>query len=301
MSVRARAGALAGRMAGFPARPAPDGQANPLQAAVHPGRGPAVVLLHGQPGTGSDWQWVVPFLSPDFTVVVPDRPGYGCTGGPATGFAGNAAAVVALLDRLGIERAVLVGHSWAGGVALEAAVAHPARVAGLVLVSSVAPGEGVNWEDRLLAVPVVGEVIAGTAIGGLGLLLGNQQMQDLADRRLGGRARDAIVAVSRLTRSPTRAWRSFVAEQRALLDEFDHLTGRLGSIAAPTVILHGDSDHIVAPAVADRLQAAIPGSSRHVLAGAGHLLPHDRPDAIAAAVREVVGGTGGPTGHPLSG
>ncbi len=245
------------------------------------------VLLHGQPGTGLDWEWVVPLIEGDFTVVVPDRPGYGATGGPATGFAGNAAAVVALLDRLGVDRAVMVGHSWAGGVALALATGYPERVSGLVLVSSVAPGEDLGWEDRLLAAPVVGELIAGTAIGGVGLVLGSRRVQDLIDRRLPDRARDGVMALARLTRNRSPVWRSFVAEQRALVDELDGLSGGLEAVAVPTVILHGDADHIVDPDASERLHRAIPRSALHVLGGAGHLLPHDRPDAVADALREV--------------
>lgn len=246
-----------------------------------------MVLLHGQPGTGLDWQWVVPLLEADFTVVVPDRPGYGATGGPATGFAGNSAAVVRLLDRLGVDRAVVVGHSWAGGIAMAMASGHPERVAGLVLVSSVAPGEDLGWEDRLLAAPVLGEIIAGTAIGGVGLVLGSRRVQEVADRRLPARARDAVTALARLTRNRSPVWRSFVAEQRALIDELDDLAGCLKRIDVPAVILHGDADHIVSPEASERLHGAIPGSVHRVLGGAGHLLPHDRPDAVADAVREV--------------
>ena len=251
------------------------------------------VLLHGQPGTGLDWEWVVPLIEGDFTVVVPDRPGYGATGGPATGFAGNAAAVVALLDRLGVDRAVMVGHSWAGGVALALATGYPERVSGLVLVSSVAPGEDLGWEDRLLAAPVVGELIAGTAIGGVGLVLGSRRVQAVADRRLPGRAREAVTALTRLTRNRAPVWRSFVAEQRALIDELDGLSADLAAIAAPTVILHGEADHIVGPEVSSRLQQAIPAATLHLLGGTGHLIPHDRPEAVAAAVREVAGSARG--------
>lgn len=270
-----------------------------MRVALHGGGHPAVVLLHGQPGTGADWQWVTPLLESDFAVVVPDRPGYGATAGPATGFAGNAAAVAALMDRLGLERAIIVGHSWAGGAALALAANRPDRVAGLVLVSSVGPGESISWADRLLAAPVVGELIAGTAIGGVGLILGSRRVQSLASRRLAGRARDGVVALTRLTGNRAPVWRSFVAEQRALIDELDGLAAGLAGLTAPTVIIHGEADHIVAPAVSERLSQAIPGSRRHVLAGAGHLLPHDRPHDIAAAVREVAAAGQGGDGAPL--
>src|SRR4051794_20637875 len=78
-----------------------------------------VVLLHGQPGGRRGWQRVMDSLGPGFSVVAEDRPGYGGASsvGP-TGLAGNADAVVARLDSLAVDAAVVVGHSWGGGVAL---------------------------------------------------------------------------------------------------------------------------------------------------------------------------------------
>ncbi len=252
----------------------------------------AVVLLHGQPGTGGDWDWVAPLVEDRYTLVVPDRPGYGRTGGSATGFAGNAGAVVALLDRLEVHRAVLVGHSWAGGIGLAAAVAHPDRVSGLVLVSSVGPGDPIGWADRLLALPLLGEVAAATTIGGVGLILGRRRVQALASRRLDGWAKDAVTSLTRLTRGGSGTWRSFVAEQRALLSELPALAGRLGSIDVPTAVLHGRNDHLVPVSVAEHLSAAIAGATLTVLPRAGHLLPHDRPEAVAVAIHDVAARTG---------
>ena len=59
-----------------------------------------MVLLHGQPGSADDWDHVIPLIEGDFTVVVPDRLGYGRTGGEAGGYAANADALAGLLDRL---------------------------------------------------------------------------------------------------------------------------------------------------------------------------------------------------------
>jgi pimeloyl-ACP methyl ester carboxylesterase len=280
------------RLAGIGARAAGD------QTGPHPGpalysevsgSGPPVVLLHGQPGTGADWQWVVPLLETDFSVIVPDRPGYGRTGGAATGFTGNARAVVGLLDRLGFERAVLVAHSWAGGAALAAAEAFPDRIAGLVLVASVGPGERMAWDDRLLAAPVLGELIAGLAIGGVGMVVGSRRVQSLANQRLAGRARDAVTTLIHMTGGSTRVWKSFVVEQRAMIAELDGLQPGLASIRAPTAILSGSADRLVPAYVGEALEQAIPGATRQLLAGVGHLLPHDRPQAVADAVRLVAG------------
>ena len=124
--------------------------------------GHRVVLLHGQPGSAADWQQVAGRLAPGLGVVALDRPGYGASRERAGGFAVNARAVVAELDGRGIGRAVLVGHSYGGGVALAVAQLAPERVEALVLLASVGPGCLTGW-DQLLAAPVAGEVCAVTA------------------------------------------------------------------------------------------------------------------------------------------
>lgn len=256
------------------------------------GEGPAVVLLHGQPGTAGDWQWVAPRLDDRYRVVVPDRPGYGRTGGTATGFHGNAEAVVALLDRFEVDRAVLVGHSWAGGVVLAAASNSPDRVAGMVLVSSVGPGEHIGWDDRLLAAPVLGEAIAAATIGGLGLVLGRSRVQKFLNDHLDGRAAEAVEAMTRLTLGGSGVWHAFVTEQRALLLELDDLARGLGAMDIPAVVLHGRNDRLVPPSVAEHVAATLPDASLQLLYGVGHLIPHDRPAAVAAAVDQVASRAG---------
>jgi pimeloyl-ACP methyl ester carboxylesterase len=253
------------------------------------GTGPPVVLLHGQPGSGADWNRVAPLLSGDHEVIVPDRPGYGRTAGKATGFAGNAAAVATTLRQLEVSKAVMVGHSWAGGVALAAAVHNPELVRGLVLVASVRPGETLGWVDRMLASPVLGDALSAITIGATGLVLRDRRVRELVDRRFGGRAREVVGALEGLTGARTRApvWRSFVSEQRRLFDELGALAPALSGIAVPTVVLSGGSDHIVPASVGERLAHEIPGAVHRIVPGAHHLLPLDHPDEIAAAVRDV--------------
>src|SRR5258708_6357158 len=98
-------------------------------------------------------------LPPTLHAVAVDRPGYSSSRQPAAGFAGNARAVLAELDSRDIARAVLVGHSYGGGVALSAASLAPHRVEALILLASVGPGCLNGW-DRLLAAPGAGRVCA---------------------------------------------------------------------------------------------------------------------------------------------
>lgn len=250
-----------------------------------------MLLLHGQPGSRADWRRVVPLLQEDHTVVVPDRPGYGATAGQASGFRDNAEAAVRLLDDLGIGSAVFVGYSWSGGAALAAAVDHPDRVHGLVLVASVRPGEEIGRTDRLMAAPMVGEVVGALTFGTTSRVLRMRRVQDLADRRLPRTARDAVRALAGASDAlgGARVWRSFAAEQRFLLNELGTLADEVPGIKVPTVVLNGAADHVVPAAAGARLAAAIPGAQFRVVPRARHLLPFDHPEEIASAVRAVTG------------
>jgi pimeloyl-ACP methyl ester carboxylesterase len=260
---------------------------NELHAEISGVPGRAVVLMHGQPGTAGDWRRVVALLENRYEVLALDRPGYGATSGQATGFAGNARAVVGLLDRLGLARAAIVGHSWAGGAAIWTAATYPERVSGLVLVSSVGPVEHLTWSDRILGAPLAGEAIAAIAATALGLATGSARIRSLADSRLPEQARETYSYLASLAKGQDRLWRSFLVEQRHLLTELGELAPLLGQVSAPTVVLHGAADRSVEPAVARHLAGCIPGAELSMIAAAGHLLPRDRPDAVAAAVDAV--------------
>jgi pimeloyl-ACP methyl ester carboxylesterase len=250
------------------------------------GSGPAVVLLHGQPGTAADWAPVARLLRSSHTVVVPDRLGYGRTGGPAGGFKANADAVLRLLDGLAVERAVVVGHSWGGGVALALVEDRPDRVAGAVLLATVVPDEPIGRLDRLLAVPAVGSAVTAVALGLAGRALTLPRVRQAVERMLRGTTEDGLLAVAESWRQG-ESWRSFVVEQRALVEELGRLGPGLAGIALPVIIMTGSADRIVPPSAGGRLAAAIPGAELIRLEGAGHLLTHERPEEVAAAVARL--------------
>ncbi len=232
------------------------------------GTGRVVVLLHGQPGGRHDWDGVVEQLRGRVRALVPDRPGYGASSGPPGGFAANASAVVDLLDETGAEDAVVVGHSWSGGVALALAERHPARVAALVLVGAVGGTGSVAWSDRVLAAPVVGDALS---LGGM-TAIGVRPLRRLfapGDPGVG--------------EGWWRRWRSFMAEQRAMLEELPAVAARLGEVRAPSVVVIGEADRIVRPSSQEALAAAI-GAEVARVPGAGHLVPRERPEVVAEAV-----------------
>jgi pimeloyl-ACP methyl ester carboxylesterase len=250
------------------------------------GAGRAVVLLHGQPGSARDWRLVATDLARDHRVIVPDRLGYGLTGGRAAGFAANANAVIRLLGSLDETSALVVGHSWAGGIAIELALDYPGSVGGLALVCSVAPGDPPGRLDRLLALPLLGTALAATTLSTAGGVLSWGPTRAFADWRLRGRSEEHLAALTRDWRRRA-TWTSFAVEQRALVHELPAMAPRLARIVTPTIVLAGSLDRVVTAAAARRLAGAIPGAVLEVVAGGGHLLPQLQPGTVASAIRRL--------------
>lgn len=259
-------------------------------AAIDTGDGAATLLLHGQPGRAGDWQAVASRLvERGLRVIAPDRPGYGRTGGRAVGFAGNARAARALLDRLEVDTAVVAGHSWASGVALELALTEPDRVGALVLVAPIAPGLPLGRMDRALANPLVGPAVARTGMKLAGLALSGRPLRGVA-RRLVKELPPEQVAAAGTELRRNGVWRSFYVEQRALLTELQLLDGRLGSLHKPVTIVYGTRDRIAPPANAHRLGELLPAADVVSAGPTGHLLPQQRPELVADVIARAVSG-----------
>ncbi len=244
-----------------------------------------LVLLHGQPGAAADWHEVARRLPAQFHSVAADRPGYGSSQLPAGGFAANARAVIADLDVRGVKRAVLVGHSYGGGVALSAASLAPDRVEAVVLLASVGPGCANIW-DRLLAAPATGPLCALVAWKLTPWIA--RALLALTGRRRGRPARPDEHVNWQVWGHKDRArgalWRTFLAEQRALLRELNELERALPSIEAPVLVLADPRDMLVPVDTARHLAQSLPDARLQLIEGAGHHLPRRAPGAVAEAI-----------------
>ena len=116
-------------------------------------------------------------LAPRYRVILIDRPGHGWSDRPDlrgdASPARQAALVHEALERIGVTRAILVGHSWSGALVTAYALAYPDGVAGLVLLAPVThpwPG-GVGWYNPILTTPGIGTLFARTLALPLGKLL----------------------------------------------------------------------------------------------------------------------------------
>jgi pimeloyl-ACP methyl ester carboxylesterase len=240
-----------------------------------------VLLLHGQPGGVRDWDRVIAALGGAAHPVAIYRPGWDGHS-RALDLPGNANAAAAMLD----APTVVVGHSFGAGVAAWMAVLHPAVVRALVLVSPGANAAALSGFDRVLASPVLGPVLSGAMLASIGGALSLPPIRRGISSRL-GLDQDFLRAGGRLLTRP-RAWRSFEVEQRALLRDLPALELRLHEISAPTTIVSGTADTVVSPRAARLLATQIPGAELELVQGAGHLLPHQHPGVVAAAVAEAL-------------
>jgi putative heme transporter len=250
-----------------------------------------LVLLHGQPGSAEEWQAVLARLPAHLHAVATDRPGYGASRRKAAGFTANAQAVLDDLNERGVDCAVLVAHSWAGGAALQAARLAPERVKAVVLLAGVGPGS-VGIVDWLLAAPFIGPLSA-----------------QIMWRWTPWIARTRLAWLSRRQGRPLRPgehlslqvwgqkagraeplWRAFLTEQRALLSEVAELEAALPSIGVPVLLLADPADQIVPIMTANRLVSELPDARLRLIADAGHHLPVRAPGAVAEAITGFLAG-----------
>ena len=225
---------------------------------------PCVVLLHGSPGGKRDFAAIVPRLSATRRVVVPDLPGFGDSERdvPDYSIRAHARYVLELLDRLGIERADLVGFSMGGGVALSIAEIAPARARSITLLSAIGA-----QEYELLGDYQINHALHGVQLAGLWALRELTPHFGALDRTIFG------VPYAR---------NFFDSDQRPLRDV-------LARYAGPMLILHGERDPLVPSAAAREHARLVPQSELLVLRPESHFMVfHDDP-AVSSMLEEFLG------------
>jgi uncharacterized protein (TIRG00374 family) len=273
------------------ARPAPEPA---LEPSAEPGPQTAphaheLILLHGQPGSAADWDAVLARLPAHLHAVAKDRPGYGASQHSAVGFSANAQVILDDLDERGVDAAVLVAHSWAGGAALLAARLAPHRVKAVVLLAGVGPGS-VSIVDWLLAAPVIGP-LAAQVIWSWTPWIARVRLAWLSGRE--GRTLNPDEHLSLQIWGENHAgaeprWRAFLTEQRALLSELAELEGALPSIGVPVLLLADPADQIVPIMTAQRLVSELPHARLRLISDAGHHLPRRAAGAVVEAIAGFV-------------
>jgi pimeloyl-ACP methyl ester carboxylesterase len=265
----------------------------PSEAAAEEDSRPPVVLIHGASANLADTRLALgDRLAQTRRVVLVDRPGHGWSDRPGgaedASPARQAALIGEALERIGVERFVLVGHSFGGTVATAFALAYPQRLAGLVLLAPVThPWKGgLAWYNALLTMPVAGFVFARALALPVGELLLERGARDVFEPQ--AMPHDYLRrAATRLLLRPAE----FVANAQdiAVLKAFvTAQVPRYSDIAVPTVVLSGDADTTVSPRLHARaIAAALRDARLVILPGIGHMPQHVATDEVIAAIDMV--------------
>jgi pimeloyl-ACP methyl ester carboxylesterase len=243
-------------------------------AEAGPADGPPVVALHGFPHHWWVWRRVVALL-PEVRFLAMDLRGLGWSGPPADGDfrkARIAEDAAALLDALGIQRALLLGHDWGAWAGFLAVTQAPERWSALVATGVAHPWA--TWPTTLralprfayqppLATPVVGPWIIRRVVPRL------VRQEVYAERY-----RDPVRA-----EAASRLYRDFLLHEAGRV--------RVARLRVPARLLHGTRDPL-GTAVALGLERHGDDARTELLDGCGHVVPEERPEAVAAAVRALI-------------
>lgn len=242
---------------------------------IEEGEGPAVLLLHGIGGRASLWRPTIDALSADHKVIAMDMPGYDGVGPALDSFAAVADAALALLVSRGIPRAVVVGHSLGGMVALEMALRHPETVHRLVVVAS-SPAFGSRD-------PAFREAFLAARQKPLDEGLGMAGVAEALVPTMPGPAADPAAipaAIAAMSSVDERAYRTTLG----MLTGFDRRDD-LPRVSQKSLLVAGEADATAPPRGMRRMADAIPDARLVVIPGVGHLLPLEAPRAFHAALR----------------
>jgi pimeloyl-ACP methyl ester carboxylesterase len=198
------------------------------------------------------------------------------------------------LAKLGIDRAIIVVHSWAGALGARMALDYPQRVAGMVMLAPVAypwPG-GVGRYNKIIATPVIGPLLAYTITLPLGTLLLKAGVRSVFAPQSVEDGYVENTATSLLLRP-----REFLANAHDLVTlkaAVAEQAPRYAAIKAPITIITGDqTDKTVSTNIHSRpLAATAPNVKLIVLPGVGHMVQNAVPDLVIAEIEAVIGGMG---------
>jgi pimeloyl-ACP methyl ester carboxylesterase len=261
---------------------------------VERGGGQPLVLLHGNGSMVRDFalSGVLDGAARSYRVIVFDRPGYGHSERPRTRVwtaAAQAELIYQALQELGVEQPVVLGHSWGVFVALRLALAHPDYVRSLLLLS------GYYYPTPRLdvpllsppAIPIVGDLMRYTLSPLVGRLIWPLMLKRIfSPAPVPEHFRDFPVWMG-LRPSQLRA---SAVETALMIPTAMALTARYRELKMPVMIMDGADDrHLDAHLHSGGLHRELPGSELWLVPGAGHMVHHNVPDAVVAAIRAIDG------------
>jgi pimeloyl-ACP methyl ester carboxylesterase len=261
---------------------------------VERGTGEPLVLLHGNGSMVQDFEssGLLAMAAQEYRVIAFDRPGFGHSERPRSMVwtpQAQADLIHAALAKIGVSRAIVLGHSWGASVAAALALKYPQAVASLVLASGYyypsARADVVFASGP--AVPVVGDIMRYT----LAPLLG-RAMWPIVLRKIFGPAptpQKFAGFPKEMALRPSQI-RAIAAESALMIPNAFRMQGGYADLKMPVVIVSGDDDRLIDIDQSARLHEEIAQSSFHRVRGAGHMVHQTAPGAVMAAIDAAGGG-----------
>ena len=256
------------------------------------GSGPAIVMIHGLGGQMGNFNMALtPLLTADHRVIVIDRPGMGWSSrdeGALANPRAQADTVAALIDALGLERPLVVGHSLGGAIALCLAMHHPERTRGLALLAPLTqPPSGPIEAFKGLA--ITGRIKLFVTSWLLAIPMSIRTAPQVLDQVFGPEPvpDDYAVKGGALLGLRPASFRNTSRDYLASGRDLRWMAGQYDSLQVPVRILYGEEDRILEADLHGRaLVAKHPRIGLEVIAG-GHMLPITRAQDCARFIRET--------------
>jgi pimeloyl-ACP methyl ester carboxylesterase len=246
----------------------------------------AIILIHGFISSNLIWSGVLlPLARFGFRVIAPDLPGYGYSDKPADAqytIAEQAHAMIGLMDRLGIEKAIIAGASYGGAIAATMALDCPERVKKLILVGAVTNDEPKKkFLLRVSCLPVLGDIATPLFLGSRWIL--RKRMEDMY-RRMGRPINEKMVASRHHLLETSNAHRAMIRTARRW--SANRIKREASLIRQPTMLVWGDQDDHIPIEDAFRLRDTMPNARLIVFRNCGHLPPAEYPDKFVELVAD---------------
>lgn len=254
------------------------------------GKGAPVILIHGFTSNIYTWRFNTDELAKKFSVYALDLPGFGYSEKPDEGefdysIDGYADFIVSFMDAMGIRKAVLVGNSMGGGVALKTYLKHPGRVDKIVLVDSMGyQSEGGHFlVFQLMRYPIIGEVLMSLNYRSVvessmkgGVYYDNSFVtDDVVDSYFN------VYSTENGTKAPLWVMRN-------LYEKFPFEEGEIEKVKVPTLIIWGAEDNLISAGAADLFARDIADSKAIVLPEAGHMPHEEKADVVNDLISDFV-------------
>lgn len=265
---------------------------------------PPIVLVHGASGNARDMAHVFfNSLAPDLDLYAFDRPGIGWSvnkistedmSSPEV----QSDALALAIDKLGLEKPVIVGFSWGGAVAAAFATRHAEKVSGVVALAGVFyPWEGTDvWYQKLAEIPILNQAFMRLLLVKMGRELvpasieGTFVPEPPAENYRTEAAIDLILRPQPFINNSIYGMR-LRGHLQAMADDYEN-------ISVPVLLAAGDQDHTVyTPNQSQRLSKTIKQAHFLHFKGAGHMLHHTRAEHISRAIEKMARGETLPAGE----